>query len=118
MGYMVTAVDRPSINREAYVHTVDFDFKPSAPTRVYGWLSQAHIKDNQNDTVGTGARVVVTKGFSDQLFVLGAIIIWMKILILTTWDTLKNITKSQLVVSCNTSVQLKIKKSKSRTDNI
>ena len=73
MGYMVTAVDRPSINREAYVHTVDFDFKPSAPTRVYGWLSQAHIKDNQNDTVGTGARVVVTKGFSDQLFVLGAI---------------------------------------------
>ena len=73
VGYMVTAVDRPSINREAYVHTVDFDFKPSAPTRVYGWLSQAYIKDNQNDTVGTGARVVVTKGFSDQLFVLGAI---------------------------------------------
>jgi len=73
MGYMVTAVDRPSINREAYVHTLDFDFKPSAPTRVYGWLSQAHIKDNQSDTVGTGARVVVTKGFSDQLFVLGAI---------------------------------------------
>ncbi len=73
MGYMVTAVDRPSISREAYVHTVDFDFKPSAPTRVYGWLSQAHVKDNQNDTVGTGARVVITKGFSDQLFVLGAI---------------------------------------------
>ena len=73
VGYMVTAVDRPSINREAYVHTVDFDFKPSAPTRVYGWLSQANIKDNSNDTVGTGARVVVTKGFSDQLFLLGAI---------------------------------------------
>ena len=44
MGYMVTAVDRPSINREAYVHTVDFDFKPSAPTRVYGWLSQAQCQ--------------------------------------------------------------------------
>ena len=73
VGYMVTAVDRPSINREAYVHTIDFDFKPSAPTRVYGWLSQASIKDNDNDTVGTGARIVVTKGFSDQLFVLGAI---------------------------------------------
>ena len=55
------------------VHTIDFDFKPSAPTRVYGWLSQASIKDNDNDTVGTGARIVVTKGFSDQLFVLGAI---------------------------------------------
>ena len=35
--------------------------------------SSSSIKDNQNDTVGTGARVVVTKGFSDQLFVLGAI---------------------------------------------
>ena len=73
VGYMVTAVDRPSINREAYVHTIDFDFKPSAPTRVYGWLSQASIKDEDKDTVGTGARIVVTKGFSDQLFVLGAI---------------------------------------------
>ena len=73
VGYMVTAVDRPSINREAYVHTFDFDFKPSAPTRVYGWLSQANIKENTNDTVGTGARIVVTKGFSDQLFVLGAV---------------------------------------------
>ena len=73
VGYMVTAVDRPSINREAYVHTLDFDFKPSAPTRVYGWLSQANIKENTNDTVGTGARIVVTKGFSDQLFVLGAV---------------------------------------------
>ncbi len=73
VGYLVTAVDRPSINREAFVHTLDFDFKPSAPTRVYGWLSQANIKNNQNETVGTGARVVVTKGFSDQLFVLGAI---------------------------------------------
>ena len=49
---MVTAVDRPSINREAYVHTIDFDFKPSAPTRVYGWLSQSSIKDILNDVWG------------------------------------------------------------------
>jgi hypothetical protein len=70
---MVTAVDRPSINREAYVHAIDFDFKPTSPTRVYGWLSQANIKDGLKDTTGTGARVVVTNSFSDRLFVLWAI---------------------------------------------
>ena len=47
IGYMLTAVDRSSINREAYVHTIDFDFKPSSPTRVYGWLSQSNIKEIQ-----------------------------------------------------------------------
>jgi len=73
VGYMVTAVDRPSINREAYVHAIDFDFKPTSPTRVYGWLSQANIKDGLKDTTGTGARVVVTNSFSDRLFVLWAI---------------------------------------------
>ena len=73
VGYMLTAVDRPSISREAYVHTIDFDFKPSKPTRVYGWLSQSNIKNGPNDIDGTGARVVVTRGFSDQLFVLGAL---------------------------------------------
>ena len=73
VGYMLTAVDRPSISREAYVHTIDFDFKPTKPTRVYGWLSQSNIKNGPSDIDGTGARVVVTRGFSDQLFVLGAL---------------------------------------------
>ena len=73
VGYMLTAVDRPSISREAYVHTIDFDFKPSKPTRVYGWLSQSNIKNGPSDIDGTGARIVVTRGFSDQLFVLGAL---------------------------------------------
>tara|TARA_B100000003_G_scaffold75711_1_gene67722 strand:+ start:2448 stop:4769 length:2322 start_codon:yes stop_codon:yes gene_type:complete len=73
IGYMLTAVDRSSINREAYVHTIDFDFKPSSPTRVYGWLSQSNIKDDSIDSTGIGARLVATRGFSDQLFVLGAL---------------------------------------------
>ena len=72
-GYMLTAVDRPSIGREAYVHALDYDFKPSRPTRVYGWLSQAHIEDKGIKTTGTGARIVVTNSFSDRLFVLWAI---------------------------------------------
>tara|TARA_B100000900_G_scaffold409077_1_gene424363 strand:- start:1970 stop:4291 length:2322 start_codon:yes stop_codon:yes gene_type:complete len=73
VGYMLTAVDRPSISREAYVHTLDFDFKPSKPTRVYGWLSSSNIKNYSNDINGIGARIVATRGFSDQLFILGAL---------------------------------------------
>ena len=72
-GYMLTAVNRPSINREAYVQVIDFDFKPSAPSRFYGWVSQSKIKDDSQDVTGIGARLVATRGFSDQLFVLGAL---------------------------------------------
>ena len=72
-GYMLTAVNRPSINREAYVQVIDFDFKPSAPSRFYGWVSQSKIKDDSQDISGIGARLVATRGFSDQLFVLGAL---------------------------------------------
>mgnify|MGYP005735045097 CR=1 FL=1 len=70
---MLTAVNRPSINREAYVQVIDFDFKPSAPSRFYGWVSQSKIKDDSQDVSGIGARLVATRGFSDQLFVLGAL---------------------------------------------
>ena len=45
VGYLVTSVDRPSIDRKAFVNTLDFDYKPSGSSRLYGWLSNANVKE-------------------------------------------------------------------------
>lgn len=68
LGYLLTHVDRPSINRKASVNTVDYEYKPAASSRFYGWLSEASIKENGIIEKGYGLRTVYTNRYSSELF--------------------------------------------------
>ena len=68
IGYLFTSVDRPSIERTAETHTIDYDLKPSNSSRVYGWVSQVNTEELGNKKTGYGFRSLVTNRFSDKLF--------------------------------------------------
>jgi len=70
IGYLLTSVDRPSIDRTAETHTLDYDFKPSNSSRVYGWVSQVNTEELGDKKTGYGFRALVTNRFSDKLFAL------------------------------------------------
>ena len=45
VGYLTTSVNRPSIDRKAMANVIDFDFKPSFASRLYGWAGEIDIKE-------------------------------------------------------------------------
>ena len=52
VGYLVTSVDRPSIDRRATANVMDFDFKPSFASRLYGWAGEIDIKEKGRQQKG------------------------------------------------------------------
>ena len=68
VGYLVTSVDRPSINRKAFVNTLDFDYKPSGSSRLYGWLSNANVKEEGIESNGYGFRLAYSNRSSKNFF--------------------------------------------------
>ena len=49
---------------------MDYDFKPSNSSRVYGWVSQVNTEEQGDKKTGYGFRALVTNRFSDKLFAL------------------------------------------------
>ena len=68
IGYLFTSVNRPSIDRTADTHTLDYDLKPSNSSRVYGWVSQVNTEEMGDKKTGYGFRSLATNRFSDKLF--------------------------------------------------
>ena len=70
LGYLHTSVDRPSIDRKAHTHTLDYDLKPTKSSRFYGWISQVDTSEKNIDKTGYGVRTIFTNRFSERLFTL------------------------------------------------
>ena len=70
LGYLHTSVDRPSIDRKAHTHTLDYDLKPTKSSRFYGWVSQVDTSEKNIDKTGYGVRTIFTNRFSERLFTL------------------------------------------------
>ena len=70
LGYLHTSVDRPSIDRKAHTHTLDYDLKPTKSSRFYGWVSQVETSEKNIDKTGYGVRTIFTNRFSERLFTL------------------------------------------------
>ena len=73
IGYLITSVNRPSIDRKSLVNTFDFDYKPSDSSRLFGWISQTNIKEKGQKNNGYGFRIAYSdrpsKEFSSYYFI-------------------------------------------------
>ena len=68
VGYLVTSVDRPSIDRKAQVHVIDYDFYLGNSKRFSGWLGNAETEEKGIKESGPGLRATLAQRFSDKLF--------------------------------------------------
>ena len=68
IGYLVTYVDRPSINRKSFINVADFDYRPSDSSRLYGWVSQANIEEKGQSNNGYGFRISYSERPSKEFF--------------------------------------------------
>ena len=70
VGYLTTSVNRPSIDRKAKANVIDFDFKPSFASRLYGWAGEIDIKEKGVQKKGYGFKTNYTVRVTPELFVL------------------------------------------------
>jgi len=68
IGYLVTYVDRPSIQRKSFINVTDFDYRPSDTSRLFGWVSQANIEEKGQTKNGYGFRIAYTERPSKEFF--------------------------------------------------
>ena len=66
VGYLGTWAERPTLDRTALVHTLDYDFKPNEHWRVRGQLNESRIEELGEEAKGRGGWTRLDYRHSDR----------------------------------------------------